>query len=145
MRLYFAGSGAYSHNQPSWSWLSSIQICLSFVVIFSGPKYGLPWNDFMVIELSLVLCELSRSRRSLLGFPVGSVVKNPPVNVRDTGLIPGWFSGGGNGNPLQYSCLGNRTDCRAWWVIDHGVTKSQLQLNAHAKILITGLLKFLMT
>jgi len=43
------------------------------------------------------------------GYPGGSVVKNPPANMGDSGLIPG--SGGtpgeGNGNPLQYSCLGN--------------------------------------
>ena len=47
-----------------------------------------------------------------MGFPGGSVVKDPPVNAgdtRDAGWIPG--SGGspaaGNGNPLQYSCLEN--------------------------------------
>ena len=36
------------------------------------------------------------------GFPGGSVVKNPPANAGDTGLISGSgrFSGGGNGNPL---------------------------------------------
>ena len=46
------------------------------------------------------------------GFPGGSVVKNPPANAGatgDAGLIPG--SGRspeeGNGNPVQYSCLGN--------------------------------------
>ena len=42
-----------------------------------------------------------------LGFPAGSVVKNPPVNAGDLGSIPG--SGRspaeGNSNPLQYSCL----------------------------------------
>ena len=43
------------------------------------------------------------------------VVKNPPANaenVRDTGLIPGWgrYPGGGNDNPLQYSCLENPTN-----------------------------------
>ena len=38
------------------------------------------------------------------GFPAGSVVKNPPANGRDVGLIPGSgrSPGGGNGNPLQY-------------------------------------------
>ena len=45
-----------------------------------------------------------------LGFPGGTVVKHPPNiagDARDTGLIPGSgrSSGGGNGNPLQYSCL----------------------------------------
>ena len=46
------------------------------------------------------------------GFPGGTVVKNPPANaedVRDAGLSPELerFPGGGNGNPLQYSCLEN--------------------------------------
>ena len=47
------------------------------------------------------------------------VVKNPPVNagdIRDTVSIPGSgrFPGGGNGNPLHYSCLENPTDGGAW-------------------------------
>ena len=46
------------------------------------------------------------------GFPGGAVVKYPPANAgdaRDMGLIPGTGRslGVGNGNPLQYSCLGN--------------------------------------
>ena len=49
------------------------------------------------------------------GFPGGSVVKNPPANAWDAGLIPGSGSpGGGNGNPLQYSCLENPMDGGAW-------------------------------
>ena len=48
------------------------------------------------------------------------VVKNPPTNAgeaRDMGLIPGLgrFPGGGNGNPLQYSCLENPMDKEACW------------------------------
>ena len=44
-----------------------------------------------------------------VGFPGGSVVKNLPASARDTGSIPGWGRSpeGGNGNPLQYSCLEN--------------------------------------
>ena len=43
-----------------------------------------------------------------MGFPGGSAVENPPASVGYTGWIPGLgrSSGGGNGNPLQYSCLG---------------------------------------
>ena len=43
------------------------------------------------------------------GFPGGSVVKNPPANTGDTGLIPdlGRSPRGGNGNPFQYSYLNN--------------------------------------
>ena len=39
------------------------------------------------------------------GFPGSSVVRNPPANAGDAGLVPGWESshGEGNGNPLQYS------------------------------------------
>ena len=37
--------------------------------------------------------------------------------------------GEGNGNPLQYSCLENPMDRRAWWAAVHGVTKSQTRLN----------------
>ena len=41
------------------------------------------------------------------GFPGGLMVKNLPTNAKDMGLIPGLgrSPGGGNGNPLQYSCL----------------------------------------
>ena len=40
------------------------------------------------------------------------MVKNPPVNAGNAGLIPGWgrSTGEGNGYPLQYSCLGNPMD-----------------------------------
>ena len=43
------------------------------------------------------------------GFPGGSALKNPPANEGDVGLIPGSgrSPGGGNGYPLQYSCLEN--------------------------------------
>ena len=64
-----------------------------------------------------------------MGFPGGSVVKNPPASARatgDTGSIPGLGRphGEGNGNPLQYSCLENPMDRGAWWAAVHGVAKS---------------------
>ena len=51
-----------------------------------------------------------------LDFPCGSVVKNPPANTGDVGSIPGLgrFTGEGNGNSLQYSCLENSMDRGAW-------------------------------
>ena len=57
------------------------------------------------------------------------MVKNLPANAEDTadaGLIPGSgrFPGGGNGNPLQYSCLKNSMDREACWATVHGATKS---------------------
>ena len=59
------------------------------------------------------------------------MVKNLPVNAGDLGSIPGsgGYPGGGNGNPLQYSCLGNPMDRGAWRAIVHGVTKSQTRLS----------------
>ena len=56
-----------------------------------------------------------------MGFPGGSVVKNLPVSAGDLGSNPtlGRSPGGGNGNPLQYSCLENPTD-RGWGTV-HGI------------------------
>ena len=63
------------------------------------------------------------------GFPGGSVLKNPPADEGDTGdtvSISGLerSPGGGNGNPLQYSCLENPMDRGVWWATIHGVSKS---------------------
>ena len=58
-------------------------------------------------------------------FPGGSVVKNPPANAGDVGSIPRSrrCPRVGNGNPLQYSCLGNPMDRGTWRAIVQGVTK----------------------
>ena len=59
------------------------------------------------------------------GFPDDSVVKNSPANSGGMGLIPGSGRSPGeeNGNPLQYSCLGNPMDREAWQATVHRVTK----------------------
>ena len=58
-------------------------------------------------------------------FPGGTVVKNLLANAGDTGSIPesGRSPGEGNGDPLQYSCLGNPRDREAWQATIHGVVK----------------------
>ena len=53
----------------------------------------------------------------------GSVGKESACNAGDLGSIPGL--GEGNGNPLQYSCLENLMDRRAWWAAVHEVAKSR--------------------
>ena len=65
-----------------------------------------------------------------MGLPGGSVVKNPPANAGDPGeasliLGLGRSLGGGNGCPLQNSCLENPMDIGAWWATVQRVTKSQ--------------------
>ena len=63
------------------------------------------------------------------------MVKNPSAIAGDVGLIPGLgrFSGEENGNPLQYSCLGNPMNRGAWGT---EVVKSHTQLstNTHTHI-----------
>ena len=65
------------------------------------------------------------------GLPKAAVVVNhPPANagdIRDTGSIPesGRSPGEENGNPFQYSCLGNPMDRGSWQAIVQRVTKSQ--------------------
>ena len=80
------------------------------------------------------------------GIPDGSVVKNLPANAGnpgDVGSIPrlGRSPRRGNGNPLQYSCLGNPTDRGAWWAIFHGIAESDMTEateHAHLGILLTA-------
>ena len=56
------------------------------------------------------------------------MVKNPPVNAGDVGLVPGLGRSLGerNGNPLQYSCLGNLMDRGAWLATINGLAESDM-------------------
>ena len=70
------------------------------------------------------------SSRTATGFSGGAVVKNlhdNAVDRRDAGSAPGSgrCPGGGNGNALQYSCLGNPMDWGAWRATGYGVAKNQ--------------------
>ena len=53
------------------------------------------------------------------------MVKNTTANSENMGSVPGWGKspGEGNGNPLQYSCLGNPIDRGAWRATVHEITK----------------------
>ena len=70
----------------------------------------------------------------MVGFPSGSVVMNLPANAGDVGSIPGSgrSPGEGDGNPLQYSCLGNLKDRGAWWATVRGVRESRRRLSTRA-------------
>ena len=65
------------------------------------------------------------------GFPDGSGIKNLPASVEDSGsvLAVGRSLAGGNGNPFQYSILGNPIDRGAWCTTVHGVSKSRTRLS----------------
>ena len=95
-------------------------MAISQVALDSENKWSL-WSSFHLLLLHLGIIQV-------LGFPGGSVVKNPPASVGDagdTGLSTGSgrVPGVGNGNPLQSSCLGNPLDSGAWRAIVHRVAK----------------------
>ena len=64
------------------------------------------------------------------------MVKDLSADTRDVGSVTvlGRSPGGGNGNPLYYSCLENSMNRRAWWVRVHGVTQSWTKLRTHTHI-----------
>ena len=98
---------------------------LTFVIFYLIEKiFNLVFISFFTIEAKSI------SNFTFYYHGGNSVVKNTPANVEDTGdvgSIPGWerSPGGGNGNPLQYSCLENPVDRGAWRATVQGVTKSQ--------------------
>ena len=66
-----------------------------------------------------------KKKKKKRGFSGVSVVKNLPANAEDANSLLGWgrSPGEGNGNLLQYSCLGNPMNRRDWQAAVHGVTK----------------------
>ena len=70
--------------------------------------FSLPLDEMFPREdASSLFMLILQTSMFALGFPGGSVVKNPPANAGVVGLIPGWerSPGEGNGSPLQYPCL----------------------------------------
>ena len=69
--------------------------------------------------------------RDYLGFPGGTVVKNPPANARDMALIPELERSPvvGNDNLRQYSWLENSMDRGVWGAIVHGISTHQTWLS----------------
>ena len=89
--------------------LDSIYLCVCCFITVGQCEEVIPSTWRIVIWKSC-------GTRAELDFPCGSVMKNPPANVGDTGWIPRLrrCSGERNGNPLQYSCLRNPMGRGAW-------------------------------
>ena len=87
--------------------------------------WRIPWTISSVVSQSR-----TRLGNFHFDFPDGSDGKESASNAGDLGLIPGLgrSPGGGNGNPLQYSCLENPLDGEAWQATVHGVRRSQTGL-----------------
>ena len=66
-------------------------------------------------------------------FPLLTSCQTEPWPNTRTGV-----PGGGNGDPLQYSCLGNPMDTGAWWATVYGVTKNQIRLSEHTHAKLGG-------
>ena len=90
-----------------------------------------PVTDIMLLKIWSLL---STMKIPPLCSWASLVVKNPPANAGDLCSSLGWGDSPGerNGNPLQYSCLGNPTDRGAWWAIGHWVAKGRTRLRLHA-------------
>ena len=92
---------------------------------FIGAKSSNQWIE----TLATFNRDSNMFNKQHMGLPGGIVEKNPPANAGDVGdasSIPGLgrSPGGGNGNPLQHSCLENPMDRGAWQATVHGVAQS---------------------
>ena len=86
-----------------------------------------------ILKVPKIAVCLSIHTQVTWGFPGGAGGKEPTCQCRREkrfGLDPwvGRIPGGGNGNPLQYSCLEHPRDRGAWWATVHRVVKSYTQL-----------------
>ena len=115
-------------NSRSSLRLTSIESVMpSGHLILCRPKWNVPIRHHALYHIR------HSSTVTFLGFPGDSSGEEPACQwkVLQWGFDP-WVKktpGGGHGNPLQYSCLENPTDRRAWPVTVHGVAKSRTQLN----------------
>ena len=119
--------------------------CFSFSVydFLSSPlpetdsSFRMHFNDYLLLEDVLIVVTWTTLPHTLKTNVCGvnlqfmspllghNGLPNPPANTGDVGTIPGSrrSHGEGNGNPLQYSCLGNPMDRVTWQAAVHGVVK----------------------
>ena len=99
-----AGYSPWSHKERTWLSTNTVTFKAPMrreMLLF--PCLFCKWSSFGQVILFFLM------QRGSLGFPHGPRVKNPPAKTGDLAWIPGSVRspGGGNGNPLQYSCWNN--------------------------------------
>ena len=104
-----------------------------FIIQVKHAKLTVPPGDLLKQKRLTFMGIFRRASCLVWASQVTLVVRNQPTSagdIRDTGSIPGSrrVPGGGNGNPLQYSCLENPMDREAWRAIVHGITESWTRL-----------------
>ena len=93
----------------------------------SKSKTNITYHSYVETKMTQI-----NKHREQKAFPGGSGLKNLPASTGDLSSIPGSarFPGEGNGNTLQYSCLGNPIERGAWRATVHVVAKSQTRVEA---------------
>ena len=116
--------------------IPTLQYISSFPLGIDSVQWSLMWTPLTLLGLNLKghrSWDFSASivMWAIPSFVIAQMVKNPWVDAGDLGLIPGLGRslGEGNGNPLQYSYLGNPMDRGACWAAIYRVSKSQTQLS----------------
>ena len=99
------------------SFLPNCTLC-DICLLWVGVSQVMEFQKLHVVEIIALLC--------IRGLPSGSDSKESACNAGDPSWIPGSgkYPGEGNGNSLQYSCLGSPVDRGSWWATVHGVARS---------------------
>ena len=93
-------------------------------------KLSWKWRKGLCNQIQSRVRDFLKSSIACVSFPGGSDSKESACNAGNLDTIPGLGRslGEGNGNLLQYSCLENSMDRKAWQTTIQGVTKSQTRL-----------------
>ena len=96
------------------------------MVLFYNMLYLIKLKCELLSHVQLFVTPWTAAHQAPLSMG-SSDTKESACNASDPGLIPGFgrTPGEGNGDSLQYSCLGNPMDRGAWQAIVHGIAKSQ--------------------
>ena len=135
-----------SRNQPVEDWrliLPFTEKPVALSIICSNAKFPESFKLLFGLCFGILLTQRKQPNLwfgigDIWGFPGGSDRKESACSAREEGSIPwsGRSPGRRHGNPLQYSCMENPMDRRAWWASPRGHKKSDTteQLNTHARI-----------